>query len=43
MFVCSNKDLFLGNIDTTWDYKDAKYICNALVEYIQNVGVDNVV
>ncbi len=35
--------MFLGAINTTKDQKDAQYICNALVEYIQNVGVDNVV
>jgi hypothetical protein len=43
MFVCPNKDLFLKAIDTTRDRKDAQYICNALIKYIQNMGVDNVV
>ncbi len=43
MLVCPNEDLFLEAIDTTMDQKDAQYICNALAEYIQNVGVDNVV
>jgi hypothetical protein len=43
MFICPNGDFFLEAIDTTRDQKDAQYICNALVEHIQNVGVDNVV
>jgi hypothetical protein len=43
MFVCSNWDLFLGTINIIGDQKDAQYICNAMAEYIQNVGVENVV
>ncbi len=43
MFVCSNQDLFLETINIIGDQKDAQYICNAMVEYIQNVGVENVV
>jgi hypothetical protein len=43
MFVCQNGELFLGAIETTWDQKDAQYVCSALVKYIDQVGVDNVV
>jgi hypothetical protein len=43
MRICPNGYLFLKAINTTRDRKDAQYICNALAEYIQNVGMDNVV
>jgi hypothetical protein len=43
ILVYPNKDLFLKTINTIEDPKDAQYICNALVENIQNMGVDNFV
>jgi hypothetical protein len=43
MFVCPNGDVFIGSIDTTWEQKDAHYICNALVGDIKTIGIDNIV
>jgi len=43
MFVCPNGNVFIGSIDTTREWKDAHYICNALVGYIKTIGVDNIV
>jgi hypothetical protein len=43
MFVCLNGNVFIGSINTTWEWKDAHYICNALVGYIETIGVDNIV
>jgi hypothetical protein len=38
MLFCPNGDIFLGAIDTIEECKDAHYICNALVWYIEIVG-----
>jgi hypothetical protein len=43
ILVFPNKYLFIKTSNTIYDQKDAQYICNALVEYIQNMGVDNFV
>jgi hypothetical protein len=43
MFACPNGDVFLGVIDTTKECKNAHYICNALVKYIETIGMDNIV
>jgi hypothetical protein len=43
MLVYPNVDVFICAIDTTWEHKDAQYICNALVWYIESVGVENIV
>jgi hypothetical protein len=43
MFDYPNVDVFIGAIDTTWEHKDAQYIHNALVWYIESVGVENIV
>jgi hypothetical protein len=43
MFVCPSGDVFIGSIDTTREYKDAHYICNALAEYIKTIGVSNII
>jgi hypothetical protein len=43
MFVCPSGDVFIGSIDITREYKDAHKICNALDEYIETIGVNNIV
>jgi hypothetical protein len=43
MFACPNGDVFLGAFDTTRECKDAHYICNALIRYIETIRVNNVV
>jgi hypothetical protein len=42
-FLCPSGDVFIGSIDITREYKDAHKICNALAEYIETIGVNNVV
>jgi hypothetical protein len=41
MFACPNGGVFIGSIHTTKGQKDAHYICNALVGYIETFGVNN--
>ncbi len=43
MFPCPNGNVFIGAIDKIREHKDAQYICNALVGYIENIGMDNIV
>jgi len=43
MFVYLGGNIFIGSIDTIREYKDAHYICNALAEYIETIGVNNIV
>jgi hypothetical protein len=43
MLTCPSGNVFIGSIDTTWEQKDAHYICNALVEYIETIEVNNIV
>jgi hypothetical protein len=43
MFICPSGNVFIGSIDTTWEQKDAHYICNALVGYINTIEIDNIV
>jgi hypothetical protein len=43
IFGCSSGDAFVCAIDTIGECNDAQYICNALVGYIESVGVDNIV
>jgi hypothetical protein len=43
MFACPSGDVFIGSIHTTREYKDAHYICNTLVEYIETIGINNIV
>jgi len=43
MFVYSNGDVFVGAVDTTRGCKDAWYIFNALVRYIESVRIDNII
>jgi hypothetical protein len=35
MFACLSGDVFIGSINTTREWKDAHYICNALAKYIE--------
>jgi hypothetical protein len=39
MFICPNSNVFIGSIDTTGEWKDAYYICNALVGYIKTIWI----
>jgi hypothetical protein len=39
MFACPSGDVFIGSIDTTREWKDAHYICNALAKYIETIGI----
>ncbi len=41
IFACPSGDVFIGSIDTTGEWKDAHYICNALNGYIETIGVNN--
>jgi hypothetical protein len=43
MFTCPSGDVFIGSIDTTREWKDAHYVCNALGGYIKTIGVNNIV
>ncbi len=43
ILVYPNRNFFLKTINTIEDWKDAQYICNALVEYIQNMAMDKFV
>jgi hypothetical protein len=43
MFACPSGDVFIGSIDTTREQKDAHYICNALVGYIETIGINNII
>jgi hypothetical protein len=43
MLASPNGDVFIGSIDTTREWKDAHYICNALAGYIEIIKVDNIV
>jgi hypothetical protein len=43
MFVCPSGNVFVSSIDTIGEWKDAHYICNALVGYIETIGVNNIV
>jgi hypothetical protein len=42
-FGCSSGDVFVHAIDTIGEHNDAQYICNALVGYIESIGMDNIV
>jgi len=43
MLTCPSGNVFIGSIDSIGDWKDAHYICNALVGYIGTIGVYNIV
>jgi hypothetical protein len=43
MFACPCGNVFIGSINTIGEQKDAHYICNVLVGYIETIGVDNIV
>jgi len=43
MFAYLSGDVFIGSINTIGKRKDAHYICNALVGYIETIGVNNIV
>ncbi len=43
MFACPSGDVFIGSIGTTREQKDAHYICNALVGYIETIGINNII
>jgi hypothetical protein len=43
MFAYLNGDVFICSIDTTREWKDAHYICNALGGYIKTIGINNIV
>jgi hypothetical protein len=43
MFTCPHGDVFLCAINIVKEHKDGHYICNALVGYIETIGVDNIV
>jgi hypothetical protein len=43
MFPCPKGNVFIGSIDKIREHKDAQYICNTLVGYIENIGMDNIV
>ncbi len=43
VFACPSGDVFIGSIDTTMEWKDAQYICNALGGYIETIRVSNIV
>jgi hypothetical protein len=43
MFTCPSGGVFIGSINTTREWKDAHYICNALGGYIKTIGVNNIV
>ncbi len=43
MIACPSGDVFIGSIDTIKGWKDAHYICNTLVGYIETIGVNNIV
>jgi hypothetical protein len=43
MLTYPSGDVFIGSIDTTGEWKDAHYICNALGGYIETIGIDNIV
>jgi hypothetical protein len=40
--ACPNGDVFIGSIDTSREWKDAHYICNALGGCNKNIGVNNI-
>jgi hypothetical protein len=42
MFPCPNGNVFISTINKIREHKDAQYICNALVGYIQSIGMDNI-
>jgi hypothetical protein len=41
MFTCSNGNVFMGSIDIIGKQKNAHYICNTLVGYIETIGIEN--
>jgi hypothetical protein len=43
IFPSPNGNVFIGTIDKIRERKDAQYICNALVGYIESIGIDNIV
>jgi len=43
MFTCTSGDVFLCAINIVKEHKDAHYICNTLVGYIETIKVDNIV
>jgi hypothetical protein len=43
MLTCPSGNVFMGSIDSIGEWKDAHYICNALVGYIGTIGVYNIV
>jgi hypothetical protein len=43
MFVCPSGNVFIGSIDTIGEQKDAHYICNILVRYIETIIINNIV
>jgi hypothetical protein len=43
MFICPNGDVLLGAVNTLKECKDAHYICNALIGYIETIGMHNIV
>jgi hypothetical protein len=44
MFSCPNRNVFLSVIDTIGEQKDAQVLhINALVGYIETIGVDNII
>jgi hypothetical protein len=42
MFPCPNGNVFISTIEKIREHNDAHYICNALVGYIQSIGMDNI-
>jgi hypothetical protein len=43
MFACPSGNVFIGSIDTIGEQKDAHYICNVLVGYIETIRINNIV
>jgi hypothetical protein len=43
MLACTSGEVFLGSVDTTGERKDANYVANCMINYIEAVGAENVV
>jgi hypothetical protein len=43
MFACPSGNVFIGSIDTKGEWKNAHYICNAMIGYIETIRINNIV
>jgi hypothetical protein len=43
MLSCSNDDVFIGFFDTIGEWKDAHYIRNTLIKYVETIETNDII